>query len=62
MAINEQITTLNDTTVESGKKIMNARTNIFAFINVIKEDDQYFTNLTRGVRFEAIPYEVSFVH
>ncbi|KAF1742774.1 hypothetical protein MXB_5202 [Myxobolus squamalis] len=30
------------------EKFMNAHPNIFPFIDVIKEEDQYFTNLTRG--------------
>ncbi|KAF1742056.1 hypothetical protein MXB_2430 [Myxobolus squamalis] len=44
------------------KRFTNTHPNIFAFINVIKEEDQYFTNLTRGVRLGVIPNEVNFSH
>ncbi|KAF1742964.1 hypothetical protein MXB_1295 [Myxobolus squamalis] len=32
------------------ERFMNSHPNIFAFVNVIKEEDQYFRNFTREVR------------
>ena len=40
-----------------GEKFLSIHPNLFSFISIIKEEEQYYANFSRGIRSGAIPFE-----
>lgn len=43
-----------------GEKFINSHPNIYAFVSVIQEEEEYYSNLCRGIRSGIIPMETDF--